>query len=174
MITVLAATNRKNSRTAIVAATYFDKLKAKAEKVQLVNLADLPTDFVHPDMYAKPSQSFIDFQEKYLIPSKKFVVVIPEYNGGISGIFKLLIDASDITKCWYHKKAALTGVAAGRAGNLRGLDHLTNMLNYIKMDVLKNKLPISGIGALLNENDQLVDEATLKVIDQQIEDFLAF
>lgn len=174
MITVLAATNRKNSRTSLVANTYFNKLKAKTENVQLVDLADLPTDFVHSDMYANPSQSFVDFQEKYLTPTKKFMILIPEYNGGISGIFKLVIDASDITKCWYHKKVALTGVAAGRAGNLRGLDHLTNMLNYIKMDVLKNKLPISGIGGLIDENDKLVDEATLTVIDQQIEEFLAF
>ncbi len=99
---------------------------------------------------------------------------MPEYNGGVPGILKLLIDGSDIKKCWYNKVACIAGVAAGRAGNLRGLDHLTNMLNYIQMDVIKNKLPISSIEKLLDEEGNLVDKPTIEAIEKQIDELLAY
>lgn len=175
MITVIAGTNRKGSNTAKVAKIYTEKIKALTDdSVEFLDLADLPNNFLHSEMYGNPSAEFAAIQEKYLDPANKFVIIVPEYNGGIPGIFKLLIDGSDIKKAWYHKKALITGVASGRAGNLRGLDHLTNMLNYIQMDILKNKLPISGISGLLDENGELTDEGTLQAIDTQIEQFLAF
>lgn len=174
MITVISGTNRKGSRSSMIANVYFEKIKAAtSEDVQFLDLADLP-DFVNNSMYESPTDAFAELQEKYLFPSSSFVFIIPEYNGGVPGIFKTVIDASDIKKAWYNKKAMITGVAAGRAGNLRGLDHLTNMLNYIQMDILKNKLPISSIVSLIDENGQLTDEGTHKAIDKQIEDFLGF
>ena len=99
--------------------------------------------------------------------------MIPEYNGGIPGIFKLMMDASDITRCWWGKKACLTGVAAGRSGNLRGLDTLTNYLNYLKVDVLKNKIPVSRVHTLIEDN-KLIDQETIAILQSQLDEFLDF
>ena len=41
-------------------------------------------------------------------------IVMPEYNGSFPGILKLLFDTTDIKRCWWHKKAALVGVASCR------------------------------------------------------------
>ena len=84
-----------------------------------------------------------------------------------------MIDNSDIKKVWHYKKALLTGVATGRAGNLRGMDHLADTLHYMKMNVHYNKLPISVINKVMDENGHL-NEETLKVINEQLDEFIDF
>lgn len=118
-------------------------------------------------------QDFIQIEESILVPTSKFVFVMPEYNGSFPGIFKLMMDISDITRCWNHKKVMLVGVANGRAGNLRGIDNMTNMCHYMKMHVLPNKLPISSVSAEL-EADRFFKEPTLNAIRQQIRQFIDF
>ena len=180
MITVIIGTNRANSRTSLVAEFVADLLREKAEEpVQVLDLKDLPADFVHAAMYSPEGQSpaVAALQDQYLIGANKWFIVVPEYNGGIPGIFKLFLDACSIReyKATFHggKKAALVGVASGRSGGLRGMEYMTGFLNYLKINVMPNKLPISTIEKLVTDN-QLTDEGTIKVLTQQVEDFLAF
>lgn len=112
-------------------------------------------------------------EKDFLIPTEKFIFIVPEYNGSYPGVLKSLIDNSDIKKAWHFKKALLTGVATGRAGNLRGMDHLADVLHYLKMNVHYNKLPISVIDKVMDQNGHL-NEATLNVINEQISDFIDF
>ncbi len=99
---------------------------------------------------------------------------MPEYNGSFPGILKTMIDNTDIKSCWWGKKALLTGIADGRAGNLRGLDHMTGILQYLRMNVFWDKLPLSRINDEIGENGDLLMPATNQVIDAQVEAFLAF
>ncbi len=99
---------------------------------------------------------------------------MPEYNGSYPGILKLLIDNSDIKNAWWNKKVLLVGVATGRAGNLRGMEHLTGSLMHIKMMVHHNRLPISLVDKLMDEAGNLTDAGTIKAIEQQLDEFIAF
>lgn len=180
MITVIVGTNRKNSRSAVVAQYIYQRLKAQSdESVELLNLENLPTGIVSANMYSSETQpaSITALQDRYLIPASKWYVVAPEYNGGIPGILKLVLDACSIRayQATFHggKKVALVGVAAGRSGGLRGLEYMTGVFNYLKMIVMPNKLPVSSIGKLLTD-DELTDEDTRKILDQQVDEFLAF
>ncbi len=180
MITVFSGTNRKNNRSHLVAQTIYELLKKHSkEEVLFFSLEDLPHDFVNNAMYSTDGQSdaLAAIQDKYLIPATKLYFVVPEYNGGIPGILKLFIDACSIREyaASFHggKKAALVGVAAGRSGGLRGLEYMTGFLNYLQINVLPNKLPVSTIEKLL-ENDKLTDEGTLKALEQQVQQFVAF
>ena len=85
-----------------------------------------------------------------------------------------MIDNSDINRSWKNKKVLLTGVSTGRAGNLRGMEHLTGSLMHMKMHVHPNRLPISQVDKLLDEEDHIKDPGTLKAVDTQLEEFLAF
>ena len=98
---------------------------------------------------------------------------MPEYNGSFPGVFKLMMDISDLSTCWNFKKVMLVGVANGRAGNLRGIDIMTNMCNYMKMHVFYNKLPISAVSSEI-ENDVFIKEQTIQTIKTQIEGFIKF
>jgi len=74
---------------------------------------------------------------------------------------------------FHNKKACLTGVSSGRAGNLRGMDHLTNVMSHIKVTTFTNKLPISSIGDLVNDA-RVLNSSVIELIEQQVEGFLKF
>lgn len=150
-----------------VAAWYTKLLREKTdEEVHLLSLEGL-------NVWDKGGK-LKEVQERLLIPSAKFAIIMPEYNGSFPGILKLMFDNSDIRKCWWHKKAMLTGVADGRAGNLRGMDHMTGILNYLKMTVLYNKIPLSRINEEIDDEGNLLKEETIKVLNQQMDEFLEF
>jgi chromate reductase, NAD(P)H dehydrogenase (quinone) len=164
MITIVAASNRNGSNTLKVAKAYLQKLNTKNIPVQLLSLEEHEV--------FKRNESFIKLEADFLLAAEKFIFIIPEYNGSYTGIVKLMIDNSDVAKCWANKKALITGVSSGRAGNLRGMEHITGSLMHMKMHVHPNRLPISAVHTLMNEEGLLTDESTLKLIDTQLEEFL--
>lgn len=163
--TIISGTNRVGSHSEKVAVQYLDILQSKGISAHFFNLKQF-NPLVRND-------AFIDAERHYLIPADKFIFIIPEYNGSYPGVLKAMIDNSDIRKAWHFKKALLTGVATGRAGNLRGMDHLADTLNYLKMTVHYNKLPISRVDNIMDPSGKL-DPETLRIIEKQIDEFIAF
>lgn len=180
MITVISGTNRKDSECLNFAQQYYDFFKAKTdEDLKLLSLEEIPHDWFHADMYEKAAQSesLRALQDEFILPASKFLFVTPEYNGSFPGALKLFIDACSVRQYkanFKGKKAALVGVATGRAGNLRGMDHLTGVLHHVGTIVMPNMLPISRIETLMNENREITDAATLRVMELHAEEFLAF
>ena len=68
----------------------------------------------------------------------------------------------------------LVGVADGRGGNLRGLEHMTGILNYLRINVLYNKIPLSRINEEVDIEGNLLKDETLQTISQQVEEFIKF
>jgi hypothetical protein len=52
------------------------------------------------------------------------------------------------------------------------MEHLTGSLLYLKMHVHHNRLPISLVTTLFNENGQLMHAPTLEAINHQLDQFL--
>jgi len=165
MITVISGSNRDNY-TKKIAKVYHHLLNQMEVENQLMTLEGQPV-FQRDD-------AFREMELKWLKPASKFIIVMPEYNGSYPGILKLMMDNTDVPQTWWHKKVALTGVATGRAGNLRGMEHLTGSLLHMKMLVHPNRLPISRVNTLMDENGQLHDEPTLNAIRIQIGEFINF
>jgi chromate reductase, NAD(P)H dehydrogenase (quinone) len=166
MITIISGTNRHGSNTGKVAAQYLQLLRDKGVDAKFVTLEGLDVNERNPAIQK--------LEKDILIPTDKFIFISPEYNGSIPGVLKSLIDISDIQKVWWGKKALLTGVSTGRAGNLRGMEHLTGILHYVKVHVHPNKLPISVVDKLLNGANVITDTGTLQAIDEQLDEFLAY
>jgi chromate reductase len=180
MITVFSCTNRKDSNTKKVAEIVYNFfLEQTDEKVNFFSLDNLPSDIHHVDMYGAENQSpeLVKIQDEFLIPADKFYFVIPEYNGSFPGILKLFLDACSVRKYKesFHggKKAALLGIASGRAGNLRGLEHFCGVLNYLQISVMPPHQPIGKIESIL-ESGKITDQETVKAIDNQIKRFLVY
>lgn len=169
MITIIAGTNRKGSNTKLIALEYRRILSAMEVEAGLLSLDEVDL----ADM-ASRGPAFRLIQDEVLHPTTKFIFIIPEYNGSFPGILKFMIDSTDPKLAWWHKKALLTGVATGRAGNLRGMEHLTGSLMHIKMLVHPNRLPISMVDRLLDADGMLTDEHTQNAIRHQLNDFTGF
>lgn len=165
-ITIISGTGRDNSNTLKIAQEYFRLLSNTNNDVQLLSLESIDV--------CQKNEAFRSMEKSMLIPAEKFIIIMPEYNGSYPGILKMMIDQSDVTKCWKNKKVLLTGVATGRAGNLRGMEHLTGSLMHMKMLVHPNRLPISIVDKLLDANGKLHDEKTLLAIKEQLQAFLEF
>ena len=166
MMTIISGTNRTDSNTEKVARQYARLLEARGVRPYFISLVGLYVQ--------ERSDDIKQLERDILIPSGKFIFISPEYNGSIPGVLKSFIDNTDIKKVWPGKKALLTGISTGRAGNLRGMEHLTGILHYLKVNVHHNKLPISVVHNLLNEAGEITDPATLAAIGEQLDEFLAF
>ena len=147
-------------------ASLYWRLLDGSEEVKLFSLADKAVWERGPELIA--------LEEQYLIPAQKFIFIMPEYNASFPGILKLMIDNTDIKNCWWFKKAMLVGISDGRAGNLRGIEHMTSILHYLKINVLYNKVLLSRVNEEMNSNGELLKPETAEMINTQVEEFLKF
>jgi NAD(P)H-dependent FMN reductase len=142
-------------------------------------MKDLPPEIIHANPYEvlnMPDELKI-IQDNWMIPAEKFIWICPEYNGSYPGIVKLFIDALSVryySETFAFKKSALIGVTKGRSGNIRGLDHLADVLIFMKSVIYPRLLPISRVNDLLDDKGQIIHTPTLQVIDDHVRGFLIF
>nr|WP_297917178.1 NAD(P)H-dependent oxidoreductase [uncultured Allomuricauda sp.] len=180
MITVISGSNRKNNKTIHFAKYVFEELqKVVQEEVKFLDISEFAGNVVNETMYKDSEQPKVvqQIQDDYFIPAQKFWFFVPEYNGSYPGIVKLLIDSMSVREyksSFADKKACITGIASGRAGNLRGMDHLAEVLNHLGIHVHPNKNPISSIFKMLNSEDNSVNTEAIETLQKQIQQFLAY
>jgi chromate reductase len=181
MVTVISSSNRSQGKGLIFAKHFHNLMNDRlgGDEVRFLSLELLPTDMNNPGMYKEGGQhpAVGAIQDTYLLPAEKWLFVVPEYNGSFPGILKFFLDACSVRKyaeTFKGKKVALVGVGSGRGGNIRGMEHLTGILNYLGMNVMPHKLPISGISNLMDENDAITDAETLKTMAEFVDSFLQF
>ncbi len=166
MYTIISGTNRHGSHSEKVAIEYKRLLKEKNIDAVIFDLKNLDV--------LKKNAIFAAIENNLLVPATKFIFIIPEYNGTFPGVLKAMIDISDIKNAWSWKKALLTGVSTGRAGNLRGMDHLTAVLQHMNVIVHPNKLPISTVDKVMDEQGTFYNKSTLQAIHKQLDEFITF
>lgn len=173
MVTVICTTNRSDSNTRKAAELYTKQLAAMGEEVQLLDMRDVSAEWIASSNYGNNCPEFEIVVSKYIRPAKKIIVVVPEYNGGFPGYFKFFVDACDHLE-FKDKKIAMMGLAAGRSGNIRGLDHLTGIFHYLGAEVYSKKVYLSMVNHSLSASGQLANEVLEQEIAAQLKGFLTF
>lgn len=163
MYLIISGTNRAGSNTLKVAKEYQRLLKERSIDSKLLSLEGV-------DLLSRDA-AFKKIENELIIPADNYIFISPEYNGSFPGALKLLFDTGISHALWWHKKALLTGVSTGRAGNLRGMDHLAGVLNHVKVMVHPNRLPISLVDRLLDDEGHLNDNYTLTAINHQLDEY---
>ena len=164
MYLIISGTNRVGSTTLKVAKEYQRLLMEKNVPAELLSLEGV-------NLLTRDAE-FMKIENELIIPTDNYIIISPEYNGSFPGALKLLFDTGKSHSLWWHKKAMLAGVSTGRAGNLRGMDHLAGVLNHVKVTVLPNQLPISMVDKLMDKDGRFTDAGTLKAINQQLDEFI--
>ncbi len=178
MIAVIQGSNRAGNAT----RAFVDHIRAHLANTgvesSLIDVEAMPGSVLHPRMYEEGTESaFLDAAEKTLRAADRWIIVFPEYNGSYPGALKLFIDAlsvRDLTTLFGGKLIGLVGTASGRAGNLRGIDHLSVVLGSVGAVVLPQSLPISLVHTLVDESGQLADADTEKAIGAYLDRLLQF
>ncbi|MEJ6982571.1 NADPH-dependent FMN reductase [Pedobacter sp. P351] len=174
MTTIIASTNRPESYTLRVAEHYKTGLMNLGIESEILSLGNLPEKIIHPAMYENQKIESWQPIQNLISSTKKFIFIIPEYNGSFPGILKVFIDACEFPSSFSGKKAALVGISTGKYGNIRGVDHMTGICHYMNLDILPLKIHIPHIHKEFDENMNLYKEDTLKFTKQQIERFVGF
>lgn len=150
-ILVIAGTNRPGALAEIVANYYVSILAKEGKQAQLLSLNRLEPDFIVKALYAnKGKDPAFNTLVREIEQAQKMVFIVPQYNGSFPGVLKTFIDglevgAADQGKVFRYKKCALVGVSKGYQGNILGLSHLTDILEYLGMQVLPIKPYLSRI-----------------------------
>ncbi|MBX7053009.1 MAG: NAD(P)H-dependent oxidoreductase [Flavobacteriales bacterium] len=173
MITIISSTNRNNARSEAVALQYFQILQEKGAESKFFSLGSLPSNFFHPEMYKTTGPEMQAIIDEFIIPSEIFVFIIPEYNGSYPGILKTFLDTIP-PKFFREKKAGIIGVSDGHAGNLRGEEHLTGVLHYLRLMVHYAQPKLSDIDKMLDDQGRIVDERGLRLLNDHAEKMMRF
>ena len=173
MITIVCTTNRPDSNTQRVSEFYEKAVFATGEACQILDLKKVEAQWIQDSHYGDNVPEFEEVVEKYIRRVEKLIFIVPEYNGGFPGYLKFFIDGCDYGD-WSSKKVAMIGLATGRAGNLRGVDHLTGIFHYLGSEVYSKKVYLSQINLLLPEHGQLENKMVADEVNTQIKGFLNF
>lgn len=143
MITIVVGTNRRRSKSKQVAEFYQKLLTNLNAPSQILDLSDLPDDFIRTALYENngKNETFNNFR-RMMHESSKYVFIVPEYNNSYPGALKVFIDGLSYPSELLHKKAALVGISDGMQGGALALSHLSDVFNYLGMNVLAQRIKI--------------------------------
>jgi chromate reductase, NAD(P)H dehydrogenase (quinone) len=174
MITIVSGTNRRNSVTKKIALHYETLLQSKNIETNMIDLVDLPSDFIETALYENEgkNETFNSFRDQ-MVDGQKFLFVVPEYNGSFPGILKTFLDGLKFPGTLKGKKCAMIGISSGMQGGVIAMSHLTDIFNYLGMNVLALKPKLTRVDSLM-ENDRLVDASSIRRINDQADALISF
>ncbi len=82
----------------------------------------------------------------------------PEYHGSFSSMAKLIIENLGFPSVLAGKPVALVGVAAGRIGAIKALEHLRSVLSHIGAVVLPGPVSVAGVQQVFDDKGRCLDE----------------
>ncbi|MGD1843253.1 MAG: NADPH-dependent FMN reductase [Thermonemataceae bacterium] len=174
MISIVVSTNRQEATSEKVALYYQILLKAQNADSQLINLIDLPTDFIFTALYnnAGKNERFNLIQQA-IIDTEKFVFIVPEYNGSFPGVLKAFIDGLPYPSPFKDKKIALVGLSSGIQGGALALSHLSDIFAYLNANVLGTRVKLMQIEKNLVDG-KITNDFYNQLLNDQVKKLVAF
>jgi len=171
-ICILSGTHREGSYTFRV-SSYIHRILSEKKDItsELFSLRDISADILLNSGLSMQTGRVAEAAARYIQPMDGLIFVVPEYNGSFPGIVKTWIDVLHPSFFW-GKAVMLIGVSSGRAGNLRGLEHLSGICQHLKMHVYHFKLPISRIEEIWKNHEP--DKDTREAIKNALNGFTDF
>ncbi|MBX0290544.1 NAD(P)H-dependent oxidoreductase [Hymenobacter sp. HSC-4F20] len=175
MITIIAGTNRPNSRARRVADFYAELLAEQGVVAHLLDLTELPLDFTTSALYHNTGRHD-DFNRLVALAEEadKLVFVVPEYNCSFPGVLKAFIDGLPYPGGIRGKKAALVGLSSGNQGGILPLNHLTDVLMYLGTAVLPERVRLPFIDKHLTAEGLITEPLYHQLLREQVTRLLAF
>lgn len=86
------------------------------------------------------------------------ILATPEYNGSYSSIIKLLIESLGYPSLLAGKPVGLIGVASGRIGAVKSLEHLSSVCIHNGAIVLPGPASVAEVHKIFDEKGRCLDE----------------
>lgn len=165
-ILALAGSTRSgsyNKRLRVIAA---DALRDAGASVTEIDLRDYPLPLYDGDLEAASGIPANGIELKALFREHQgFLMVCPEYNASLSGVWKNAIDwvsrpwQEESGRYWFAgRAAALMSASPGGFGGMRGLAHARSVLSTLGTEVLADQVSIPRAGEAFDDQGGLHSE----------------
>ena len=159
-IAIIQGSVRPSNYTAKAIALVIDEFHKKNIEVELIDPAILNLPLPGT---GGPSDE-LDDMRKVIIDATGVVIGTPEYHGSYSSVVKLVIENLGFPSVLQGKPVALLGVAAGRIGAIKALEHLRSVCSHVGAIVLPSLVSVANVQKLFDEDGNCLDSATEKLI----------
>jgi chromate reductase len=143
-------------------------------EVEIADIGSLP--FYNEDEEKAPPEEVQNYK-KMIAEADAILISTPEFNWSISGVLKSALEwLSRVDRPIAGKPVLPMGVSQGVLGTVRAQLHLRQVLGSIQANTMPpagNEIFIGSAGQKFQDG-VLTDEATLKFLDQVVEEFVTF
>lgn len=174
-IPVVLGTARRGRNSERPARFIYDELSLRDNiETTFVDVADMPlVPRTVPAWGDEAKEVDNSYWQGVAARADAFIFVLPEYNHGYPGEFKLLLDS--LTKEYKHKPVAIAGVAKGIFGGSRMIDHLKPVLSELHMVPIRESLYFTRVNDAFTEDGTLKDpEPQQKYLTGMLEELTAY
>jgi NAD(P)H-dependent FMN reductase len=162
----------RNSRQSIFPAKLMvQKLSEAGIQTQLVDFKELPLPFF--DNEKMPVQLYpiypyenVNKWSKIAREADGFVIVVPEYNHGYSGVLKNALDW--LFKEFDRKPVGLVGVSSGSYAGARAVEQIRPIIENFTMFALRETVMFGKVQEVFDDAGNLKDAKYLESIDGMI------
>ncbi len=102
------------------------------------------------------------------------VLATPEYHGSYSSVMKLMIDNMGFPSGLSGKPVALLGVAAGRIGAIKALEHLRSVASHVGAIVLPGPVSIANVRNAFDDQGNVLDEGLQRLIEGLVDGLIDY
>ncbi len=132
------------------------------------------------DVEATGLPAAVSALKERIVAADGLLLVSPEYNNGIPGVFKNAIDwlsrpASDIGRVFGDRPVGVIGATPGRGGTAMAQAGWLPVLRTLGTQLYTGgRLQVAGAGKVFDANGGLVDETVRKLLAEYMTGFAAF
>lgn len=159
-IPVILGTPRKGRMSAHAARFVADELRKRdGVTTELIDIAELSVAVDDAGEAARDPR----FSEA-MLHADGIVIVAPEYNHGIPGLLKHVLDTC--LQEYIHKPAGLVGVSSGPFGGTRVIQSFLPVLRELGLVSIFWDVNFGNVGSVFAESGELLDQAYVRRTDK--------
>ncbi len=159
-IVVIQGSARPGNFTAKATALVLDELRKEQVAFELINPVELDLPLPGMDHGSNGPKTL----QKAVGEATAVILSTPEYHGSFSSLIKLVIENLGFPSPLAGKPVALLGVAAGRIGAIKSLEHLRGVCSHVGALVLPSLVSVANVQTVFDREGHCTDAA----VEQQI------
>lgn len=171
-IVAIAGSNGKNSNNKKLINFMKKRYEGKLD-MEILDIGEIP--MYNQDNELNPPHIVKEFRAK-IKSSDGILISTPEYNHSIPAVLKNALDwFSRVEQVMIGKPAMVVGVSMGNLGTVKAQIHLRQILNSGGIGTLTlpgNEVFIGTIQDKIDESGNLIDEGTIKYLDETVDNFI--
>lgn len=166
-IPLLLGTAHEGRQTEKVARYVYDQIKkADVFDIELIDVRDFL--FSKTELYSAVTEPWKKIMQK----ADGLIIVSPEYNRGMPGELKILLDSLNAE--YVKKPVAIVGVSSGKVGGARMAESMLPTLVALGMVPITPAIPFPVVQDLFDADGEILDNSFEKKISGMVKELYVF